>query len=140
MQMIYNFYINIFGFYNTWMLWLSGIVLFLIFFILLCIKRYKDANIFIKMQRYGVVWKWRHEKNQIINLSCYCPECDSKIIFDDEHSRESSLGDKCTFLICENCEVKEKGRVKGGDREYVLKLIKNDIQRQISNQNINLKV
>jgi len=51
---------------------------------------------------------------------------------DDENCRTTSnLGEKITFFICDTCNESEIGRIKGGDRQYALKVIVREILAKI---------
>ena len=81
---------------------------------------------------YGMIWRWKYKKEKIIDLWCYCPNCNSMLIVDDEScSATSTLGDKLTFFVCHECGDNEVGRIKGGDRRYALKVVIRDILAKI---------
>ncbi len=82
---------------------------------------------------YNLKWKWRWRKGKVTSLWAYCPDCDSSLICDDESCKNhNNLKDKITFFICDNCNLCEKGRVVGGNREYVLKIIEREIMKKVS--------
>jgi len=73
---------------------------------------------------HGMLWKWKYKGDKIIDLWCYCPTCGSMLHVDDENCKTTTnLGDKVTFFICDTCNEREIGRIKGGDRKYALKVI-----------------
>lgn len=132
MYVFKDFYVNIFGFYAVWMLWATAIAAFLLIVIVfLILKKREDYKRFTTFNRYDVVWKWKYKSNQIVSLWCYCPSCGARLVCDDEHSKSAFLGEKNTFLICNACGESEKGRVTGGDRNHVLRVVKNEIYRLI---------
>ncbi|PID48342.1 MAG: hypothetical protein CR967_00475 [Proteobacteria bacterium] len=110
-----------------------GILAFLILIYFLFRPKYKS---FKEMQLYGVIWKWRWNKDNIYDLNPHCPLCLGKLFYDDESAKIAStpLNEKITFLICENCNGEEKGRIKGGDRKYVLNIVKSDILKLVKTQ------
>ncbi|MFV0481975.1 MAG: hypothetical protein ACK5LP_08320 [Campylobacteraceae bacterium] len=135
MSEIYGFYISIFGYYNTWMLWATAIFLFFIFLPIYLMLRKKDEyKKFVEFEKYSVIWKWKYKNGDVVGLWCYCPKCNNPLSVDDEHSRNSQMSAKNTFFICNNCGGNEIGRVKGGDRKYVLKLVKNEILRLVKTE------
>lgn len=81
---------------------------------------------------FKVLWRWKYKKGDVIGLWCYCPKCQSMLMVDDENCRsEETLQHKITFFVCPTCGGHELGRVVGGDRRYVLSLVKRDIWRHI---------
>ncbi|MDD3343784.1 MAG: hypothetical protein PHR87_09440 [Sulfurospirillaceae bacterium] len=87
---------------------------------------------FREMVMFNVLWKWKYRKDEISLLWCYCPTCQGMLMCDDENCRSTEdLQNKNTFFICNDCGGNEQGRVIGGDRRYVLSLVKREIWRQI---------
>jgi len=81
---------------------------------------------------FKVLWRWKYKKGDIIGLWCYCPKCQSMLMVDDENCRsEETLQHKITYFVCPTCGGHELGRVVGGDRRYVLSLVRRDIWRHI---------
>jgi len=81
---------------------------------------------------FKVLWRWKYKKGDIIGLWCYCPKCQNMLMVDDENCRsEETLQHKVTYFICPACGGHELGRVVGGDRRYVLSLVKREIWRHI---------
>lgn len=81
---------------------------------------------------FKVLWRWKYKKGDVIGLWCYCPKCQSMLVVDDENCRsEETLQHKITFFVCPTCGGHELGRVVGGDRRYVLSLVRRDIWRHI---------
>ncbi|MDR0467692.1 MAG: hypothetical protein LBG67_02445 [Campylobacteraceae bacterium] len=137
MEVIKSFYIKNFSFFETWMIWATVLVLFLVIVVILFIfkKEQEDFKRFTTFNRYGLIWKWKYDREQIASLWCYCPDCGSRLICDDEHSRSGVLGEKSAFFICNACGENEKGKVAGGDRNHVLRIVKHEIYKLIkSNQ------
>lgn len=88
--------------------------------------RYKEMILF------KVLWRWKYKKGDIIGLWCFCPKCQSMLMCDDENCRSTEvLQDKITYFICHECGGHELSRVVGGDRRYVLSLVRRDIWRHI---------
>ena len=81
---------------------------------------------------FKVLWRWKYKKGDVIGLWCYCPKCQSMLMVDDENCRsEETLQHKITFFVCPTCGGHELGRVVGGDRRYVLSLVRRDIWKHI---------
>lgn len=81
---------------------------------------------------FKVLWRWKYKKGDIIGLWCYCPKCQNMLMVDDENCRsEETLQHKITYFVCPTCGGHELGRVVGGDRRYVLSLVRRDIWRHI---------
>ncbi|MDR2100621.1 MAG: hypothetical protein LBP40_07350 [Campylobacteraceae bacterium] len=135
MSYIKLFFIIIFGYYENYMLAFSVLIVLCIvvgaFFILRAKDEYKN---FRSICLYNVIWKWKYKKNRIVSLWCYCPECGNALLCDDEYCRSAvNMTNKTTFLICKNCGDVEKGRIVGGDRNYLLRIVKFEIQKRIKN-------
>lgn len=91
-------------------------------------KYYKFRELIL----FKVLWRWKYKKGDIIGLWCYCPKCQNMLMVDDENCRSSeALQDKITFFVCPTCGGHELGRVVGGDRRYVLSLVRREIWRYI---------
>lgn len=135
MSYIKLFFINIFGYYESWMIWLSiFIIAAFIITIVLVLNRDEEYKKFNSVFLYNVIWKWKYKKNSIISLWCYCPECGSELMCDDEYCRSAiMLTNKTTFLICQKCGEIEKSRIVGGDRNYLLRMVRLEIQKRIRN-------
>lgn len=87
---------------------------------------------------FKVLWRWKYKKGDIIGLWCYCPKCQSMLMVDDENCRsEETLQHKITYFVCQECGGNELGRVVGGDRRYVLSLVRRDIWRHIRDGSYN---
>lgn len=81
---------------------------------------------------FKVLWRWKYKKGDVIGLWCYCPKCQSMLMVDDENCRsEETLQHKITYFVCPTCGGHELGRVVGGDRRYVLSLVRRDIWKHI---------
>lgn len=81
---------------------------------------------------FKVLWRWKYKRGDVVGLWCYCPKCQAMLMVDDENCRSNdSLQNKITYFICNECGGHELGRVVGGDRRYVLSLVKRDIWRHI---------
>lgn len=100
--------------------------------IILFLKKPKYQK-FTSMKLYDVIWRWKWKQKKIITLHPYCPTCKEELIYDDEHSKSTkNLNEKFTFLICNHCNKEQKGRIQGGDRNFILNLVKREIFRQIN--------
>ncbi|WP_263833025.1 hypothetical protein [Sulfurospirillum oryzae] len=91
-------------------------------------KYYKFRELIL----FKVLWRWKYKKGDVIGLWCYCPKCQSMLMVDDENCRsEETLQHKITYFVCPACGGNELGRVVGGDRRYVLSLVRREIWRHI---------
>jgi hypothetical protein len=120
--------------------WLILILLLLAFPSLIklftAIKRKKEPGVFDLYRRdnlFGAIWEWSYNGNQILNIWCLCPICQSELIY-EEH-RQSRLLTKHddepdnTKFICEKCQ---EVRVKlNGLTPYALGTVKREIHRKI---------
>jgi len=113
--------------YPQWAVIVTFLVLTLmvVFIIVLIVKIVEPKHKQYRQDMFeGMLWKWHYKGDKIIDLWCYCPTCKSMLHVDDENcNATSSLGDKTTFFVCDTCDEKEVGRIKGGDRKYALKII-----------------
>jgi hypothetical protein len=77
-------------------------------------------------------WRWSWSGGDISNLWCFCPVCDSELVYDDStahgiYSREVPR----TVFICEHCNRNTMGSIEGGDKEYALGAVRREIRRRI---------
>ena len=80
---------------------------------------------------YNAKWRWKWTKDEIINIECYCPKCDSLLVYDDSscHTKYTELVK--TDFICENCKSQIVTSIHGGNKKYAINAIKREIQRRI---------
>jgi hypothetical protein len=80
---------------------------------------------------YNAKWRWKWTKDEIINIECYCPKCDSLLVYDDSscHTKYTELVK--TDFICENCKSQIVTSIHGGNKKYAMNTIKREIQRRI---------
>lgn len=110
-----------------------AITIMLVFIVVLLIKILEPKHKLYKQDMFhGMLWRWKYKSDRIVGLWCYCPECKSMLHVDDESCKATSnLGDKITFFICDSCGEREIGRIRGGDRNYALKVIIREILAKI---------
>ncbi|MDR1285488.1 MAG: hypothetical protein LBJ88_04725 [Campylobacteraceae bacterium] len=115
---------------------LSMTVLYIIF------RKTEEYKRFKSLRFYNVIWKWNWmSKKRIVSLWCYCPECGSELTCDDESCRSSNvLANKITYFTCQKCGDVEKSRITGGDRKYVLKIVKLEIIKRVNENSYEDKV
>jgi len=118
-----------------WLVVLAPIVIsiMVVFIIILLIKILEPKHKQYKRDIFeGMIWKWKYNGDEIVDLWCYCPTCQNMLFVDDENCQATTnLGDMITFFICHECGGDEKGRIKGGDRRYSLSVIKRAILAKI---------
>lgn len=73
---------------------------------------------------YGANWKWEWKKENILNLSCYCPECDEKLVYENDHILHK------TYFLCSKCNS-QKAVIGGGDSKYALSVVLREILRKV---------
>lgn len=90
-----------------------------------------DLSVYTEDFIYGATWKWKWKKNEITNLQCYCPKCDTVLVYDDTscHTRYTDLAK--TDFICESCTSQLITSIHGGNKTYAFNLIKREIERRI---------
>lgn len=121
LKLDYEFFLKEYSFFIYYCL--GAIILIIIFIIFQ--PKYKK---FKSMELYNVIWRWRWKNKEIFGLACYCPVCKKELDYDDEYAKTAkNMQDKITFFICQKCGGVEKGRIKGGDREYAKKILKRQI-------------
>lgn len=121
--------------YPEWAVVVS-LVFFAFFMVLIVVLIIKIIEPKYKMYKqdkfYNMFWKWKYKGDKIVDLWCYCPNCNSMLHVDDENCRTTSnLGEKITFFVCNECGEREVGRIVGGDRNYALKMVKREILAKI---------
>jgi len=113
--------------FPEWIILISflALVLMIIFIIVLVVKIFEPKHKMYRKDMFeGMLWKWKYKGDKVIDLWCYCPTCGTMLHVDDENCKTTTnLGEKTTFFICNTCDEREIGRIKGGDRRYALKVI-----------------
>jgi len=79
---------------------------------------YKDDTL------YGVHWRWSWKKDTIMNLQCFCPSCDSVLVYENDFILHK------TYFLCPTCD-EQKAVIGGGDSKYSFGIVKREIQRKI---------
>lgn len=88
---------------------------------------------------YDVIWRWSWRGSEVVDLWCYCPTCKAMLYVDDENCKTTAtLNEKITFFVCHDCGERERGRLKGGNRRYVLNTIKRDIAAKVRNKTFDI--
>ena len=83
---------------------------------------------------YGAKWCWSWNGSEISNLWCFCPICDSQLVYSDSFEK--------TIFICERCppdradlHYRSQGRVvatvQGGGKAYAVGAATREILRRI---------
>jgi hypothetical protein len=80
---------------------------------------------------HGARWRWHWVSNQISNLWCYCPRCDSELVYDDSSCRRHIYDVRKTDFICEHCGRSVVTSIAGGDKAYALSSVEREIRRKI---------
>lgn len=124
-----------------WLILVFSLLAFLGLLILAAmLLRYFQGNIqpahlsYVEDMIDGIRWRWRWVGNQISDLSCFCPSCDSRLIYHEGFGQ--------TDLICERCPAdgslgpaRPRGRVvttvEGGGRSYAVGAAAREIERRI---------
>jgi hypothetical protein len=80
---------------------------------------------------YGAKWRWKWAKDEIVNIECYCPKCDSLLVYDDSSCHTKYTEVVKTDFICENCKSQIVTSIHGGNKKYAINAVKREIQRRI---------
>lgn len=81
---------------------------------------------------YEAKWRWEWHGHDVQNLWCYCPSCDSELVYDDSSCRDVlRLSEPRTEFICEHCGHKLVASIKGGNRSYALSAVQREIRRKL---------
>jgi hypothetical protein len=82
---------------------------------------------------YSAKWRWKWSKGKIVDLQCYCPTCDSILVYDDTtHMKPTEL--LKTEFICENCNSQIVATIRGGNKNYAINAVKREIERRVRTQ------
>jgi predicted RNA-binding Zn-ribbon protein involved in translation (DUF1610 family) len=111
-----------------------GFTVLTISILYIILHKTEEYERFRSIKFYNIVWRWNWMSNKrVVSLWCYCPECGSELTCDDESCRSSNvLANKITYFICQKCGEVEKSRITGGDRKYVLKIIRLEILKRVN--------
>lgn len=75
---------------------------------------------------FGIRWRWNYAGNQISGLRCYCPKCDTLLLY--ENGLEYSIGERFisnTIFTCEHCRWHSE-KMPGKEEE-----VEDRVRRQI---------
>ncbi len=87
---------------------------------------------FVEDQLYGAKWRWSWANGDISNLWCFCPRCDSELVFNDNEARDIfRMNEPRTSFICEHCSSDIVARISGGDKDYALGVVRREIRRKV---------
>jgi hypothetical protein len=81
---------------------------------------------------FGAKWRWLWQSGEISNLWCFCPRCDSELVYDDSscHNIYAS-GPSKTDFICEHCGHATVATITGGNKSYAISAVQREIRRRI---------
>lgn len=81
---------------------------------------------------YGANWRWSWIGHEISNLWCFCPSCDSELVYDDSSCRDIlRTQEPRTEFICEHCGHSHITSIKGGNKHYALSAVQREIRRKL---------
>ncbi len=91
---------------------------------------------YIEDTLFGIKWRWSWEGGDISNLWCFCPACDSELVYDD---RVRSPEGPPVLFICERCNRTVVGRVEGNSIDYALDAVRREIRRRVRTEQYAVK-
>jgi hypothetical protein len=87
---------------------------------------------FVEDQLYGAKWRWSWSGDEVSNLWCFCPRCDSELVYDDSSARSIYAREEPrTHFICEHCNRDTVASIPGGDKDYALGVVRREIRRKV---------
>jgi RNase P subunit RPR2 len=121
-------------YYPAWIFLLVSIFIFISIITLYMIFKKSsktDFSVYTKDFIYGAKWKWKWQKGEITNLQCYCPKCDTVLVYDDTSSYTRYTDLPKTDFICESCSSQLITSIHGGNKNYAFNAVKREIERRI---------
>jgi hypothetical protein len=110
-------------------------LLALILALVICIRiraaiRNPDRSDYVEDEFEGLVWRWRYAfTGAIVELWCFCPECDSVLVYSEEGGSFVEERKPMVHLKCERCQTRRASLE--GNREFVLARIQRLIDRKL---------
>jgi hypothetical protein len=81
---------------------------------------------------HGAKWRWGWNGHGIAHIWCFCPSCDSELVYDDSSCNDIlRRSEPRTDFICEHCGHRHVARVPGGPKSYALSAIEREIRRKL---------
>jgi len=104
----------------------SSVIVFmsLIYFMIAKLLKKPDFYYYTQDNLYGIVWKWSWKKEEIKNLLCHCPKCDTHLVYENDSILHR------TYFLCPKCDY-EVGAIGGGDNNYALGIVHREIKRKV---------
>ena len=102
------------------------------FFVALRINPTPPHSGYVEDIIFQVKWRWSWAGGAISNLWCFCPTCDSELVYDDSSARSLySLDGVKTLFICEHCNGSVMTSIDGGGKDYALGAVQREIRRKV---------
>lgn len=89
---------------------------------------------YVKDSIYDATWRWKWKKDDIVDIQCYCPKCDSILVYDESSCHTKYTEVTKTDFICEKCNSQIVTSIHGGNKKYAINAVKREIQRRIRTQ------
>ena len=81
---------------------------------------------------FGALWRWTWGPGGIGNLSCFCPGCQTRLVYRTVNKSPWDAAPKTkTEFICEHCGASTVATIRG-DREYAFGVVEREIERRIN--------
>lgn len=120
------------GHFQHYPLWIDLLVLSspLIIFILIKLIK-KNRSKYTEDIIYNIKWKWRWAGKNVVNLQCFCPDCNEELLYDDTTSNYILSVSKIDF-ICDKCH-RIVGSIHNENRKHRSQMnVKKEIERIIN--------
>lgn len=77
-------------------------------------------------------WRWSWVAGEVSNLWCFCPHCDSELVYDDSSCYSIyPSGPGKTDFICEHCHHDTVSSIPGGKKDYAISVVEREIRRKV---------
>ena len=86
---------------------------------------------YVEDQLFGAKWRWSWVAGEVSNLWCFCPRCDSELVYDDSSCNSIYSTLSKTDFLCEHCHRETVSSIAGGNKNYALSAVQREIRRKV---------